>query len=274
MRLEREKMGGESLLNMKRLLPTLLLAFASCVYGQGMKTGAVEKLVEEKKNDQLRARSLFNGKDLSGWHVDVPKADDGAKVDPSFIVRDGNLVSLGTPRGHLITDQVFQNFRLSFEYRFAGKPGNCGVLIHSSTPRALFGMFPASIEVQMQSGHAGDFWCIDENIEVPNMAERRPKKAKQEWGGKKGDARRILNLTDGSEKAVGEWNAMVVEARGNEIKVWVNGDLVNHGAKCTVSKGQIALQAEGSEVEFKGLSLAPLSQKQEEKEDPKEVEKE
>ncbi|MFW2384316.1 MAG: 3-keto-disaccharide hydrolase [Akkermansiaceae bacterium] len=204
---------------------------------------------------------LFNGKDLAGWHVDVPKADKNKSIAPSFIVRDGRLVSLGTPRGHLITDKSYENYRLEVEYRFVGKPGNCGVLVHSSTPRALYKMFPASIEVQMHHQNAGDFWCITENIEVPNMKERRPHKEGQKFGGQNGDARRILNLTDDSEKPVGEWNKMKIECLGDEVKVWVNGDLVNHGTKCTVSKGQIALQAEGSEVEFKGLLLTPLKKK-------------
>ncbi|WP_350095854.1 DUF1080 domain-containing protein [Imperialibacter sp.] len=70
--------------------------------------------------------------------------------------------------------------------------------------------------------------------------------------------RRIVNLTDGSENAVGEWNKMVVECLGREIKVWVNDDLVNHGYDCTASEGQIALQAEGSEVEFRKVTLQPI----------------
>ena len=110
----------------------------------------------------------------------------------------------------------------------------------------------------MQSGHAGDFWCIAEDIKVANMEQRRPRQEGQEFGGKRGQARRILNLTDDSEKPVGEWNQMVIECNGNELKVWVNDDLVNHGTQCTVSKGQIALQAEGTEVEFKDLTLSPL----------------
>ncbi len=170
------------------------------------------------------------------------------------------MVSLGKPGGHLITDKVYADYRLELEYRFAKQPGNCGVLVHASRPRALYGMFPASIEVQMNSGHAGDFWCIDENIEVPDMEKRRPKGKDQKWGGKQGDARRILNLTDDSEKPVGEWNKMVIECKGNEVKVWVNDDLVNHGKNCTVSKGQVALQAEGVEVEFKGLMLTSLKE--------------
>ncbi len=207
------------------------------------------------------AEPLFNGKDLAGWKVDVPDADKTPNIQPSFIVRDGKLVSLGIPRGHLITDKSYENYCLTVEYRFTGKPGNCGVLVHSSTPRALYKMFPKSIEVQMQSGHAGDFWCIEENIEVPNMDQRRPKKEGQKYGGSKGDARRILNLTDDSEKKLGEWNKMVIECQGDEVKVWVNDTLVNHGTKSTASKGQIALQAEGAEVEFRKVDLESLAKK-------------
>ncbi|MDB4532617.1 DUF1080 domain-containing protein, partial [bacterium] len=205
----------------------------------------------DEATKEAKSVSLFNGKDLTGWHSDVPAADKNPKIKPSFIARDGMLVSLGKPGGHLITDKVHENYRLEVEYRFVKEPGNCGVLVHSSTPRALYGMFPNSIEVQMHHTNAGDFWCIAENIEVPDMEKRRPKGKDQKWGGKQGDARRILNLTDGSEKPVGEWNKMKIECQGNEIKVWVNGDFVNHGKNCTVSKGQIAVQAEGVEVEFK-----------------------
>ncbi|NNC87165.1 MAG: DUF1080 domain-containing protein [Akkermansiaceae bacterium] len=204
------------------------------------------------------AKSLFNGKDLAGWHADVPAKDKNKDLGPSFVVRDGMIVSLGVPRGHLITDASYSDYKLVVEYRFPGKPGNCGVLVHTSKPRVLYEMFPASIEVQMNSGHAGDFWCIGENIEVPDMEKRRPRGKNQKWGGNKGDSRRILNLTDDSEKPLGEWNTMVIECRGKEVKVHVNGDLVNHGTNCTVDKGQIALQAEGAEVEFRKLELTPL----------------
>ena len=209
----------------------------------------------------VNAEPLFNGKDLTGWKVDVPSADKNPDIQPSFIVRDGNLVSLGKPNGHLISDKSYQNYRLTVEYRFTGKAGNCGVLVHSSTLRALDGMFPKSIEVQMESGHAGDFLCIEENIEVPDKDQRRPKKEGQKYGGSKGDARRIINLTGDSEKKLGEWNKMVIECQGNEVKVWVNDTLVNHGTQSTASKGQIALQAEGAEVEFKKVDLEPLTKK-------------
>lgn len=203
-----------------------------------------------------RSVSLFNGKDLRGWYVDVPRMDTDPRVACPFIVRDGMLVSLGTPGGHLVTDTIYQDYRLEVEYRFAGPPGNCGVLVHASTPRALYGMFPQSIEVQMMHENAGDFWCIMEDITVPDMERRRG--PKEQWGISENKQRRIVNLTDGSENPPGQWNRMVIECLGNAIKVWVNGDLVNEGYDCTADKGRIAIQAEGSEVEFRKLLLTPI----------------
>ncbi len=203
-----------------------------------------------------KIRSLFNGVDLTGWHVDVPAMDNDPDAINPFIVRDGMLVTLGTPHGHLITDSVFQNYRLEAEYRFPGEPGNGGILVHASTPRALYKMFPKSLEVQMLHKNAGDFWCIVEDITVPDMEERRG--PKEEWGIIEGKRRRILNLTDGSENPPGEWNTMVIECLGDEIKVWVNGDFVNYGYDCTATKGQIAVQAEGSEMEFRKLELTHI----------------
>jgi hypothetical protein len=211
---------------------------------------AVPTLADEKSTP------LFDGSTLKGWHADVPAMDDDKNAKSPFIIRDGNLVSLGTPGGHLITDDEFENYRLEVEYRFVGEPGNCGVLVHASKPRRLYGMFPQSLEVQMMHENAGDFWCIGEDIEVENMVERRG--PKESWGVDGDKNRRILNLTDGSEKPLGEWNKMVIECLGDEVKVWVNGDLVNHGTKCTVSKGQISVQAEGSEVEFRKIELTPI----------------
>jgi len=205
---------------------------------------------------QSAARSLFNGRDLRGWRLDVPAIDSNPRTASPFVVRDGKLVVRGEPRGHLITEASFRDYRLEVEYRFTGKPGNAGVLVHSSTPRALYGMFPRSIEVQMEHGNAGDFWCIVEDITVPDMVVRRG--PRETWGITEGKARRIVNLTDGSERPLGEWNRMEIEAVGRSITVWVNGTLVNHGSDATADHGQIAIQSEGSAVEFRKVVLTPV----------------
>jgi 3-keto-disaccharide hydrolase len=203
--------------------------------------------------------ALFNGTDLTGWHIDVPEMDSSDTAENPFFVRDGMLVSAGEPQGHLVTDASYQNYRLEIEYRFPAEPGNAGVLVHASTPRALYGMFPKSIEVQMMHENAGDFWCIVEDIEVPDMEARRGDP--ETWGITEGKSRRIKNLTDDSERPLGEWNAMVIEALGTSLTVWLNEDLVNDGTNATADHGQIALQAEGSEIEFRKVILTELGEK-------------
>jgi hypothetical protein len=228
------------------MLPILFAVLAPAVAAAG------EAIVPD------RTIQLFNGKDVSGWEADVPAKDADKGVRDSFVVRNGLLVSLGTPEGHLLTKDSYRSYRLEVEYRFPGPGGNCGVLVHASKLRALYEMFPQSIEVQMHTGNAGDFWVIREDITVPDMEKRRPRKEGEKWGGDEGDARRVLNLTDSSEKPLGQWNTMVIEARDRTIKVWVNGDLVNDGFDATADRGRIALQAEGTEVEFRRVELSPL----------------
>lgn len=205
---------------------------------------------------QAEPIKLFDGKTLNGWHMDVPALDKDKDLPKPFIVRNGNLVSLGVPGGHLITNKSYSNYQLIAEYRFVDRPGNCGILVHVSTPRFLYGMFPKSLEVQLQSGDAGDFWCIGEDITVPDMEKRRG--PKENWGVDGDKARRIQNLTDDSEKLVGMWNRIVIECKGSNVKVWVNNHLVNEGTNCTATQGKIAIQAEGVEVEFRRLELIPL----------------
>jgi hypothetical protein len=228
---------------MKALAPVLLLAaFTACS-------------AEPAAPTTIR---LFNGSDLEGWHADVPEADGNPDIAPSFSVRDGLLISHGNPQGHLITDDSFADYELLVEYRWPGEGGNCGVLVHASRPRMLYGMFPQSLECQMHAGNAGDFWCIGENIAVEDMAARRGGPP-ETWGGQEGDSRHIANLTDDSEMPLGEWNTMRIVCKGDTIDIWVNDDHVMSGFDCTATSGSIALQAEGTPCEFRRVDLTPLA---------------
>ena len=94
------------------------------------------------------------------------------------------------------------------------------------------------------------------DIKTENMLERRG--PKEDWGIVEGKLRRIQNLTEGSEKALGQWNSMSIECLNDEIKVWVNGDFVNYGYNSDETSGQIAIQAEGSEVEFRKINITQI----------------
>jgi hypothetical protein len=192
--------------------------------------------------------SLFNGKDLDGWTIDAPELDKNPDMAKPFFVRDGVLVTSGKPTGCIVTKEAYENYRLSFEWRFVSQPGNNGLLIHCTTPRGFANLFPSCLEVQLMSGNAGDFYTLGQEIEVPDMEKRRVPLT----------GRRIPNLTDNSEKPIGQWNSMIVECRANSVLVWVNGDLVNFGYNASARKGQIAFQSEGVEVEFRKIELRSL----------------
>lgn len=209
------------------------------------------------KDQKPEAQSLINGTDLSGWHIDIPAMDINPDTINPFIIRDGMLVTLGEPIGHIITDVEHENYRFEIEYRFTKGAGNSGVMLHASTLRAVNDLFPQSLEVQMMHENVGDFWCFQEDIEVPNMEERRG--PKENWGATEDKQRNIPKLTN-AENPAGEWNNLVIESVGDEVKVWLNDVLVNHGYNCTSQKGQIAIQSEGSEIEFKRVELTPITE--------------
>lgn len=187
---------------------------------------------------------LFNGKDLSGWTAVL--ADENAKAEDVWSVKDGVLHCKGQPIGYIRTEDDYSNYSLSLEWRFpeGSQGGNSGVLVHTSDPGAI-GIWPKSIEVQLHRGDAGDFWVIGTDLKVENEAERKM-------------GRRHLNLTDDSENPIGEWNHMVIVCKGDTITVTVNGDLVNEATDCSVTEGAISLQSEGAPIEFREIVLTPL----------------
>jgi hypothetical protein len=187
---------------------------------------------------------LFNGKNLDGW--DFHLQGESVKMDQVWSVKDGLLLCTGKPAGYIFTKKNdFENYVLDVEWRWPDKGGNNGVLVHVTKPGAL-GVWPKSLEVQLGSGNAGDFWVIGTEIDVENEAARK-------------EDRRHKNLTDDSEKPLGEWNAMEITCRANEVIVKVNGDLVNHATNGSERKGSIALQSEGTPIEFRKVELRKLA---------------
>jgi hypothetical protein len=187
--------------------------------------------------------ALFNGRDLEGWtyHLDKP----GVAMEDVWSVKDGVLVCKGRPAGYLLTKKKdFKDYLLTLEWRWPDKGGNNGVLVHVTKPGAL-GVWPKCLEVQLGDKEAGDFWVIGTTIDVENADKRR-------------QDRRHINLSDGDEKPLGEWNKMEITCRGDEVLVKVNGKLVNHATNVSQTKGAIALQSEGTPIEYRNIKLRKL----------------
>jgi hypothetical protein len=190
----------------------------------------------------LEPVALFNGKNLDGWTFDV--IDPAVKPADIWSVVDGILVCKGRPPGVIRTEKEYKDYELQVEWRWAPgkKPGNSGVLVHSSTPRDRF-VWPKSLEVQLGTGNAGDFWMIGESVIVENTSPQD---------------RRIIKRQNSTENAVGEWNTMRIRCKGDTITVWVNGVLMNEGKDLTATQGAICLQSEGAEIHFRKVELTPL----------------
>lgn len=188
---------------------------------------------------------LFNGKDFSGWSFDTL---DKAAPETIWTVKEGLIEVNGKdkPSGIMRTEKSYSNYELKFEWRWPDTGGNSGCLIHCSDPRRM-NVWPKSIEVQLMKENAGDFWLIGETAEVNPDQIALDKKGNT--------SRRRLNLTDGSEKPLGEWNQMRILAKGNTIEVFVNGTLVNKCWNLVASAGAICLQSERANIQFRNIQI-------------------
>jgi len=178
---------------------------------------------------------LFNGKDLSGWKVFLGGADPAR----TFSVEGGLLKCTGQPAGYIRTEGEYENYMLRLEWRFT-KPGNSGILVHMSPPDKIW---PRSIECQGMSGNQGDFFVIDGT----EFKEHRGS-----------HDRRVAKRGDSNENPIGEWNVYEVVCRGDTIRPYVNGKLMNEATECNVSRGHICIQSEGAAWECRRIALLPV----------------
>lgn len=196
---------------------------------------------------------VFNGKDLTGWKATMrpPKDKPDAKLDPAdtWSVKAGVLHCTGKPNGYLATEKDYANYMLELKWRYA--PGtmnpNSGVLLHLTGPDKVW---PQSIEMQMKHGFAGDFWRNpDAEGKMPAFDGARKDTAD------KTDRHYLRVAGTEFEKALGEWNECRIECERGAIRVTINGKLANESGGGALKKGRIALQSEGSPVEFKDIQI-------------------
>jgi len=95
---------------------TLIYTDGSVISWTGQRAPKLAHTADPKWDRPIQ---LFNGKDLSGWHVDGEKNQ--------WVVRDGILTSPESG-SNLITDQKFQDFKLHAEFRYQ-KGSNSGIYL-------------------------------------------------------------------------------------------------------------------------------------------------
>ncbi len=221
-----------------RRIVTVLTGALLCV---AVAMAQAEKKKDEAKETQVHpgAVQLFNGVNFDGWKLFIPDKD----VDPKTVweVRpQGILHCKGKPAGYIRTTKPYENYRLTFEWRWPEGGGNSGLLLHIQDKDEVW---PKSIEGQLQSENAADFWVIG----GADFKEHTNK-----------DDRRVPKMYEHNEKPLGEWNQYEAVCDGDNIILTINGQTQNVATECTLTKGYIGLQSEGTPIEFRNIVLVPL----------------
>jgi hypothetical protein len=195
---------------------------------------------------------MFNGKDLSGW-VNVNCAAG------TFVVKEGEIVTTGSPTGFLRTDRQYENFVLELDWMHVNtqEVGNSGVFVWGDPIPAVGTPYTRGIEVQVlvnleykdkktgaitATSH-GDLFSIWGAKCMPD----RPHPLGWE---------RCLPIASHA-KGGGQWNHYIV-ANDGVIKLSVNGTEVSGVSKCSPRKGYLALESEGAECHFKNIKIKEL----------------
>jgi mono/diheme cytochrome c family protein len=193
---------------------------------------------------------LFNGKDLTGWDFVLgancpPKTEGGCaqtNAGATFTVEDGIIYDTGTPHGYMYPKKKFgPDFTLRVEYRYVPAPGvtedqdfygNSGYLLfinkHDVWPRTLEiqGRTNMEMSINAMDGHATYTFDDELRKKVRNPA--------------------------------GQWNAVEIVSKGNEVWNYLNGTLLSHVSQHDFpATGFIGIQAESGTMQYRNMRIKP-----------------
>ncbi len=193
---------------------------------------------------------LFNGVDLSGWHVIGGNA--------TFEVENGQIVGHSmpnTPNTFLVTDQLYTDFVLDLDFQIYDTSFNSGVQLRSNSLMShnggrLFG-YQAEIDPSSRSWTGGLYF---------------------EGGSPHRLAGWLDDLDDNPAAqqafALEEWNHFRIVAQGRRIRTWINDvpavDYFDYYPDAFLSTGVIGLQVHSNpsstplEVRWKNVVIDEL----------------
>jgi hypothetical protein len=196
--------------------------------------------------------TLFNGKNLSGWTFVVPPAFKRRPgVDDCWSVDSKRGVLIARANGHnwLQTELLYQNFTLSFEWRFpfsgTVSPNGSGVVVRSTGSLKID---PKGVEIDLSKKYLGYFLGY---VGPGSTLENRKNKAV-------GWPARFEWISKPKPKAKGEWNTTRIQCEGDKIRLWINNELVNDAWGAQTAKGRICLRSQDSAIEFQKIEIIEL----------------
>lgn len=177
--------------------------------------------------DEISLKSIFNGKDFTGWEV--------PKDNIWFTAKDGILKLENGPkkRGQTLwTSQEYEDFEMEFDFKMGKGTVDSGIYVRNSREQIQIG-----ISGSLKRDMTGSPYISGKGYPV--------------------EAKGIKDLLK-----LDDWNTMKIRAKGKKYTVWLAGkEVMNYESESAPKKGKIGIQLHGSRVmsiEYRNMKAAPI----------------
>ena len=184
-------------------------------------------LILQSTADDGELKSIFNGKDLTGW--DVPDNNIW------FTVKDGVLKLENGPQKKgqtLWTSDEYENFEMEFDFKMGKGTVDSGVYVRNSREQIQIG-----ISGSLKRDMTGSPYISGKGYPVEAKGVKE-----------------LLKLDD--------WNTMKICAEGKKYTVWLGGEkIMTYDSDSAIKKGKIGIQLHGNRVmsiEYRNLKARSL----------------
>jgi hypothetical protein len=205
-----------------------------------------------------RRRSRFAALVLAALGISADAADESEPLvwgrEPSqfelvgigpetITIEDGEVRLSGKPEGYFATKKEYQNYALTFEWKYERPESlksdsdfrsNSGLLLHIQGDLKVW---PRSIEFQLANHEVGQIYPID---------------------GARFDGKWDAEAARRATRPVGEWNREAVTSRDGELTCTLNVVVVARGKGASPNRGRIGWQSEGVPIHFRKLMIKAL----------------
>lgn len=219
--------------------------------------------------------------DGEGWQaLTLADFENVNGTDTTWAEKDGVILCSGKPNGGARMKKQLTNFEMVVEWKHHKYAGNSGVFLWC--PESAFtdlppGTLPRSgIEVQVldlgyetnwfkSKGKHSNWFTSHGDVFPVGGSKMKAFTPQIEYTDNEGKAYTVGNAkstrsfpTKRLTNKAGEWNHYYIRAINGEVRLWVNGVEVNGGNQCSPATGFLALESEGSAVEFRNLRIREL----------------
>ncbi len=206
-------------------LTMAVLVMTAIMLTAGAAVAADDDAVKEAKGDKQKDREkrgwtpLFNGKDLTGWK---PEGNAVWKVEDGLLI---GVQGPGGAAGDLFTEKDYDDFRLKVTFKMEW-PANSGVWFRYQGPDKAY---QADIlEYKNPECYTGTLYCPGRMFLAMN--------------------------TDPALVKRDDWNTMIILAKGDRLRIKLNGTEVADVRDDAMRTGRIGFQIHAGD-EFKNMKL-------------------